>query len=94
MNARNLTEWRSTWQDKALAKKKKFERVVGFFWFCSRMNSMKENPTATMGRVIAKQVPTDYFSAGSTRNRRTSSSWMNTESDLTMRRSAACASGR
>jgi len=63
MNARNLTEWRSTWQDKALAKKKKFERVVGFFWFCSRMNWVKENPTATMGRVIAKQVPTDYFTA-------------------------------
>ena len=63
LNARNLTEWRSTWQDKALAKKKKFERVVGFFWFCSRMNWVKENPTATMGRVIAKQVPTDYFTA-------------------------------
>ena len=38
LNPRNLTEWRSIWQDKALAKKKKFERVVGFFWFCSRMN--------------------------------------------------------
>jgi integrase/recombinase XerD len=63
LNARNLTEWRSTWQDKALAKKKKFERVVGFFWFCTRMNWIKENPTATMGRVIAKQVPTDYFTA-------------------------------
>lgn len=63
LNARNLTEWRSTWKDKALAKKKKFERVVGFFWFCSRMNWVKENPTATMGRVIAKQVPTDYFTA-------------------------------
>jgi integrase/recombinase XerD len=63
LNARNLTEWRSTWLDKALAKKKKFERVVGFFWFCSRMNWVKENPTAMMGRVIAKQVPTDYFTA-------------------------------
>jgi integrase len=27
------------------------------------MNWVKENPTATMGRVIAKQVPTDYFTA-------------------------------
>jgi integrase/recombinase XerD len=63
LNARNMTEWRSTWKDKALAKKKKFERVVGFFWFCVRQGWLKENPTATMGRVIAKHVPTDYFTA-------------------------------
>ena len=44
LNARNLTEWRSTWLDKALAKKKKFERVVGFFWFCSRMNWCLPDP--------------------------------------------------
>ena len=63
VNAQHLTNWRSTWKDKALAKKKKFERVVGFFWFCSRMNWVKENPTATMGRVIAKHIPTDYFTS-------------------------------
>jgi integrase/recombinase XerD len=63
LNSRNMTEWRSTWKDKALAKKKKFERVVGFFWFCVRQGWLKENPTATMGRVIAKHVPTDYFTA-------------------------------
>jgi integrase/recombinase XerD len=63
LNSRNMTEWRSTWNDKALAKKKKFERVVGFFWFCVRQAWLKENPTATMGRVIAKHVPTDSFTA-------------------------------
>lgn len=63
LNSRNMTEWRSTWKDKALAKKKKFERVVGFFWFCVRQGWLKENPTAMMGRVIAKHVPTDYFTA-------------------------------
>ena len=31
VNVRNMTEWRSTWSDKPLARKKKFERVVGFF---------------------------------------------------------------
>jgi hypothetical protein len=36
VNVRNMTEWRSTWVDKPLARKKKFERVVGFFWFCVR----------------------------------------------------------
>jgi integrase/recombinase XerD len=63
VNVRNMTEWRSTWVDKPLARKKKFERVVGFFWFCVRHGWLKDNPTATMGRVIAKHVPTDYFTA-------------------------------
>ena len=63
VNVRNMTEWRSTWADKPLARKKKFERVVGFFWFCVRHGWLKDNPTATMGRVIAKHVPTDYFTA-------------------------------
>lgn len=62
-NPRNLTEWRQTWREKELARKKKFERVVGFFWFCVRQGWLRENPTATMGRVIAKHVPTDYFTA-------------------------------
>lgn len=62
-NPRNLTEWRQTWKEKELARKKKFERVIGFFWFCVRQGWLRENPTATMGRVIAKHVPTDYFTA-------------------------------
>jgi len=56
VNVRNMTEWRSTWADKPLARKKKFERVVGFFWFCVRHGWLKDNPTATMGRVIARHV--------------------------------------
>ena len=63
VNVRNLTEWRPTWNDKPLASKKKFERVIGFFWFCVRQGWLQDNPTATMGRVIAKHVPTDYFTA-------------------------------
>jgi integrase len=63
VNVRNMTEWRSTWTDKPLARKKKFERVVGFFWFCVRHGWLKDNPTAMMGRVIAKHVPADYFTA-------------------------------
>jgi hypothetical protein len=37
--------------------------VIDFFWFCVRQGWLRENPTATMGRVIAKHVPTDYFTA-------------------------------
>ncbi|HZP04108.1 MAG TPA: hypothetical protein VFB43_04340 [Terracidiphilus sp.] len=44
-----------------MAKKKKFERVVGFFWFCARQGWIRDNPTASMGRIVAKHVPTDYF---------------------------------
>jgi len=63
-NPRNLTEWRQTWKkEKELARKKKFERVIGFFWYCVRQGWLRENPTATMGRVIAKHVPTDFFTA-------------------------------
>jgi integrase len=63
-NSRNLTEWRQTWKkEKELARKKKFERVIGFFWYCVRQGWLRENPTATMGRVIAKHMPTDYFTA-------------------------------
>jgi integrase len=61
LNARNLTAWREAWTDEALAKKKKFERVVGFFWFCVRLGWIRENPTAAMRRVVARQKPTDYF---------------------------------
>jgi integrase/recombinase XerD len=52
-NPRNLTEWRQSWREKELARKKKFERVIVFFWFCVRQGWLRENPTATMGRVIS-----------------------------------------
>ena len=41
-NPRNLTEWRQTWKEKELARKKKFERVIGFFWFCVRQGWLRE----------------------------------------------------
>jgi integrase len=61
LNAQNLTKWRSTWTDEALSNKKKFERVVGFFWFSVRQGWIQDNPASAMGRVIARQTPTDYF---------------------------------
>jgi integrase/recombinase XerD len=32
-----LASWRSTWRDNALAASKKYQRTVGFFYFCMRM---------------------------------------------------------
>jgi len=60
-NPRNLTEWRAGWPDKPLAKKKKFERVVSIFWFCVREGWIRDSSTASLGRIITKQVPTDYY---------------------------------
>jgi hypothetical protein len=34
--------------------------VVGFFWFCVRQGWIRDNPAASMGRIIAKHVPVRY----------------------------------
>src|SRR5712691_7758012 len=40
-----LRNYRTTWTDGALAKKKKQERLVGFLWFCVRAGWLTSNPT-------------------------------------------------
>jgi integrase/recombinase XerD len=52
---------RASWKDGALAKKKKQERLTGFFWFCIRAGWIAQNPTNGMGRISVTQAPTDYF---------------------------------
>jgi integrase/recombinase XerD len=61
VSTKDLTKWRRTWKDGQLARKKKHERVVGFFWFCVRQGWIPQNPTQAMGKIIAKHTPTDYF---------------------------------
>jgi integrase/recombinase XerD len=61
LKTKELTKWRHGWKDGPLARKKKHERVVGFFWFCVRQGWIPQNPTQAMGKIIAKQTPTDYF---------------------------------
>lgn len=56
-----LRRFRSTWKDGALAKKKKQERLIGFFWFCVRSGWLSVNPTDGLGRIVVDQTPTDYF---------------------------------
>jgi integrase/recombinase XerD len=56
-----LREFRATWKDAALAKKKKQERVIGFFWFCMRAGWLAANPTQGLGRIAVDQAPTDCF---------------------------------
>jgi hypothetical protein len=56
-----LRDFRATWKDGALAKKKKQERLIGFFWFCVRASWLAANPTTGLGRISADPTPTDYF---------------------------------
>jgi integrase/recombinase XerD len=57
----NLTNFRNGWSDAALSKKKKHERLIGFFSFCVTCSWIEKNPASVMGRVKSNPVPTDYF---------------------------------
>src|SRR5215212_2614295 len=39
-----LAAWRSAWKDDALAASKKYQRAVGFFYFCTRTKWLSEKP--------------------------------------------------
>src|SRR5215467_862892 len=56
-----LRDYRATWSDGPLAKKKKQERLTGFFWFCVRGGWLTTNPTQGLGKIAVDQTPTDYF---------------------------------
>jgi integrase/recombinase XerD len=53
--------FRATWTDGALAKSKKQDRLIGFFWSCVRRGYITQNPTLEMGKIKVIHVPTDYF---------------------------------
>ena len=56
-----LEAFRSTWRDAALARKKKQERVIGFFYYCLRRGWIKNIPALLLGRIRVTEKPTDYF---------------------------------
>jgi integrase len=56
-----LLTFRDTWIDGPLAKRKKQERLIGFFWACVRRGYIIENPTFGLGKIKVDQTPTDYF---------------------------------
>jgi hypothetical protein len=56
-----LLTFRDTWIDGPLAKRKKQERLIGFFWACVRRGYITENPTFGLGKIKVDQTPTDYF---------------------------------
>jgi integrase/recombinase XerD len=61
MDLRACQSFRSTWKDGGLAKKKKQERLTGFFWFCIRAGWITTTPTLNLKRITVYQKPTDYF---------------------------------
>ncbi len=61
ITAADLESFRDTWEDGPLAKKKKQERLIGFFYYCVRLGWIKSNPAVLLGRIRAEGPPTDYF---------------------------------
>lgn len=57
----DLEAFRDIWTDGPLAKKKKQERIIGFFYYCVRLGWIKSNPAVLLGRIKAEGPPTDYF---------------------------------
>jgi integrase/recombinase XerD len=58
----HLEEFRQTWKDGPLARKKKQERVMGFFYFCQNHGWIKKNEAANLSKIRVKDGPvTDYF---------------------------------
>jgi len=57
----SLLSFRSTWKDGGLAKQKKQDRLIGFFWAGVRRGYISQNPTMGLGKIKVMQVPTDYF---------------------------------
>ena len=61
LDLRAVQAFRTTWKDGGLAKKKKQERLTGFFWFCIRAGWITTSPTLNLKRITVHQRPTDYF---------------------------------
>jgi integrase/recombinase XerD len=57
----DLERFRDTWKDAPLARKKKQERIIGFFYYCARMGWIQANPAILLGRIRVREKPTDYF---------------------------------
>ena len=58
-----IRDFRSTWKDAPLARSKKQDRVVGFFYFCHRSGYIASQPITTkaLGKIKVDPKPTDYF---------------------------------
>jgi integrase/recombinase XerD len=61
LDLRAVQTFRASWLDGGLAKKKKQERLTGFFWFCIRAGWITQSPTVNLKRITVHQTPTDYF---------------------------------
>jgi integrase len=61
LGTREMTQWRSTWEMKPLARSKRQGMVCGFFYFCKRQGWIKKNPMLDIGAIKVTDKPTDYF---------------------------------
>lgn len=58
-----VERFRASWRDQPLARRKKQERLVGFFAYCIAHKWMKENPAKQLSHVKVKDKPTLPFSS-------------------------------
>ena len=56
-----VQQFRASWRDQALARKKKQERLAGFFRFCIAQKWASDNPAKHLSKVQVKDTPTLYF---------------------------------
>jgi integrase/recombinase XerD len=62
-NIEAIRDFRSTWKDAPLARSKKQDRIVGFFYFCHRSGyiATQSITTKALGKIKVDQKPTDCF---------------------------------
>lgn len=61
LDLRAVQAFRASWKGGGLSKKKKQERLTGFFWFCVRAGWIAQSPTLNLKSISVHQAPTDYF---------------------------------
>jgi integrase/recombinase XerD len=57
----HLEKFRASWKDAPLARRKKQERLSGFFHYCVRHKWIDDNPIEALSKVRVSQSPTLYF---------------------------------
>jgi integrase/recombinase XerD len=57
----HLEEFRNTWKEGPVTRRKRQERMRSFFLYCVNHAWIQENPSRILSRIKVDQVPTDYF---------------------------------
>jgi integrase len=56
-----LEEFRSTWTEGPVTRRKRQERMRSFFLYCDRHGWIEKNPAKSLSHIKVDEKPTDYF---------------------------------